>query len=118
LSTVGSVAFGPKYLSSNESYEAAAEAALEDAALADVLALLAWVVAVDALAAALVACVVAVDALVAALVACVVAVDAEPAAAVAEAAAAVAEAAAAALVPTQSLGEDAGVSPTVVLNAV
>ena len=47
-----------------------------------------------------------------------VAVDAEPAAAVAEAAAAVAEAAAAALVPTQSLGEDAGVSPTVVLNAV
>jgi hypothetical protein len=48
----------------------------------------------------------------------VVAVEALAAEAAAEAAAAVAEAAAAALVPTQSLVEVAGVSPTVVRRAV
>jgi hypothetical protein len=55
LSTVGSVAFGPRYLSSKLSYEAAALVALVLALDADAAALVALVLAPDALVAALVA---------------------------------------------------------------
>jgi hypothetical protein len=53
LSTVGSVAFGPRYLSSKLSYEAAAAVALVLALDADEAALVALVLAPDALVEAL-----------------------------------------------------------------
>jgi len=69
LSTLGADDLGPRYLSSNESYEAAALVALVaafdalvDAALAEDAAFVACVVAVDADAAALVADVLALEA--------------------------------------------------------
>jgi hypothetical protein len=55
LSSVGSEDFGPKYLSSKLSYEAAAAVALVLALDADEAALVALVLAPDALVAALVA---------------------------------------------------------------